>query len=345
MGKHHELRATTDTVRAGVVDRTDEPVLTIESGDTVSLDTWTAWGNRITPATTMDDVARMAGEAGDAGPHDLIGPIAVRGAQPGDVLRVDVIDVRLRPHVYNFNLPGHLGRGLLAEDIATGQIRHYRLADTGAAARLEMAPGIEVPVRPFLGYMGVAPRVEGPHRSSPPGSHGGNIDVPDLTAGSALFLPVWAEGALFCAGDAHAAQGYGEVNITALEASVEEAVLRFTVLRGGPALSGPRAETPGDYLSFGFSESLLDACKTATRDIVEELCRLRPELTPNDAYALCSMVLDLKVSQVVNGPMGIQACLPKESFPTGLPWFGQAAGWRALPRSRDGFTGRGPTLG
>lgn len=330
MRRHHELPATKRTVLRGVVSQSDAPALTIDSGDTVSIETWTAWGNRITPATTMEDVLRMSAEAGDAGPHDLTGPIAVRGAVPGDVIRVDVLDIRLRPHVYNFNLPGHLGRGVLAEDVADAAISHYRLTGSGTDSRLEFAPGIEVPVRPFLGYMGVAPPAEGPHRSSPPGAHGGNIDVPDLTVGSSLFLPVWAEGGLFCAGDAHAAQGYGEVNITALEASAEAAVLRFTLLRGGPPLGHPRAETPSDYLSLAFDPSLVTACTLATRDIVGELCRIRPDLARHDAYALCSMGLNLKISQLVNGPMGIHACLPKELFPKGLPWFDEPAGWRTV---------------
>lgn len=327
MARHHELRASSETVCLGAVNRTDTPVLTIESGDTVSLDTWTAWGNRVTPELTIEDVGRFVGEAGSAGPHDLTGPIAVHGARPGDVLRVDVLDLRLRSHVFNLSLPGHLGIGLLADDIAEGQVRHFQL--TGDT--VEFAPGIEVPVRPFLGYLGVAPRAEGPHSSIPPGPHGGNIDVPDLVVGSSLFLPVWAEGALFCAGDAHAAQGYGEVNLTALEASAEEAVLRFTVLRGGPALTSPRAETPTEVLSLAFRESLDAASKEALRDLVAELARLRPELDPIDAYSLCSMVADLKVSQVVNAELGVQASIAKDVFTDGLPWFGNGSGWAPLP--------------
>lgn len=326
MAKHYELRASQETVRLGVVDRSDAPVLTIESGDTVSFDTWSAWGGRVTPKMTIADVGRFVVEAGDAGPHDLTGPIAVHGAQPGDVLRVDVLDLRLRSHVFNLSLPGHLGIGLLADDIADGQVRHLQL--TGDT--VEFAPGIVMPVRPFLGYMGVAPRDEGAHSSIPPGPHGGNIDVPDLVVGSSLFLPVWADGAMFCAGDAHAAQGYGEVNLTALEASAEEAVLRFTLLRGGPALTSPRAETPTEVLSLAFSESLNTASMAAMRDLVSELSRLLPDLDPIDAYSLCSMVADLKVSQVVNAEMGVQASIAKDVFTDGLPWFGAGSGWAAL---------------
>ncbi|MFE2089148.1 acetamidase/formamidase family protein [Streptomyces sp. NPDC059460] len=335
MTRHHELRASAETVRLGVVDRTDEPVLTIESGDTVSLDTWNAWGNQVTPETTIADVGRYVAEASDAGPHDLTGPIAVHGARPGDVLRVDLIDLRLRPHLFNLSLPGHLGIGLLAEDFADGQVRHYQLSGSGAGTRVELAPGVEIPVRPFLGYQGVAPRDAGPHSSIPPGPHGGNIDVPDLVVGSSLFLPVWADDALFCAGDAHAAQGYGEVNLTALEASVEEAVLRFTVLRGGPALSRPRAETQADYLSLAFADSLDSAAREAARDLVQELARQHPGLSPIGAYAVASMALDLKVSQVVNAEVGVQASVAKEIFTAPLPWFGDGSGWSEISRDAE----------
>ncbi|MBO9521312.1 MAG: acetamidase/formamidase family protein [Nocardioidaceae bacterium] len=326
MARHHELRASAETVRLGVVDRTDTPVLTIESGDTVSLDTWSAWGNRVTPELTLEDVGRYFGESNGAGPHDLTGPIAVHGARPGDVLRVDVLDLRLRPHAFNLSLPGHLGIGALAEDFAEGQVRHFQLSGNS----VEFAPGVRVPIRPFLGYMGVAPQADGPHSSIPPGSHGGNIDVPDLVVGSSLFLPVWADGALFCAGDAHAAQGYGEVNLTALEASAEEAVLRFTLLRGGPALTSPRAETPAEVLSLAFADTLDKAAKGALRDLVAELSRLHPELEPMDAYSLCSMVADLKASQVVNAEVGVQASVAKDVFSPALPWFTEGSGWTVV---------------
>lgn len=333
MAKHHELRASAETVRLGQVDRRDEPVLTIDSGDTVTLDTWNAWGNRVTPEMTIADVAQFVQEAGDAGPHDLTGPIAVSGARSGDVLRIDILDLRLREHVFNLNLPGHLGIGLLAEDVAEGQVLHYKL-DAGSA-RVEFAPGIEVPVRPFLGYMGVAPRADGPHSSIPPGCHGGNIDVPDLVVGTSLYLPVWAPDALFCAGDAHAAQGLGEVNLTALEASVEEMTLRFTVLRGGTSLTAPRAETPTEYLALAFDEELSVACKQATKEMVGVMSD-HHQISEVEAYALCSMVLDLKISQVVNEKMGVQASVARDVFTGGLPWFDARSGWEPVARRRAG---------
>jgi acetamidase/formamidase len=326
MPRHHSLDASPETVRTGRVDRADPPVLTVDSGDTVSFDTWNAWANAVTPETTMGDVAENVQRFAPAGPHDLTGPIEVRGAQPGDVLKVELLDLRLRRHAFNLSLPGHLGIGLLAEEVRDGQIRHYDLdPDT---AEVEVFPGIVLQRRPFLGYMGVAPKAEGPHSSIPPSGHGGNIDVPDLTVGSTLYLPVWAPGALFSAGDAHACQGYGEVNLTALEASVEEAVVRFTVLSGGPALDRPRGETDRSYLALAFDESLNRASRTATADLVQELARVTA-LPLGDAYALCSMALDLKVSQVVNEQWGVQAELPKSIFAQPVPWFDDAAGWRA----------------
>ena len=239
MSLHHWLRATEKTVRLGVIDRADSPVLSIDSGDEVSIETWSGWGNSIDASTTIGDVMARASTLDEAGPHDLTGPIEVRGAQAGQVLRVDVLELKPGAHATNVNIPGAVGVGLLPDLFPEGSMRHYTL--NRERMTVELAPRLTVPLAPFLGFMAVAPRDDGPHNSIPPGPHGGNIDLKDLVVGSALYLPIWNAGALFYAGDGHALQGNGEVNVTALEAPFEEARLRLSVI-DGPSLSLPRAE-------------------------------------------------------------------------------------------------------
>lgn len=307
MTVHHNLPATTDTVRIGVVDQSFPPVLSIASGDTVSIETWNAWGNSVTPETTIEDILSLLQKFPDVGPHDLTGPIEVRDALPGQVLQVDVLELTLRTHGYNLNLPGDYRAGLLPEDFAQANIRHYEL-DLDSMTT-EFLPGIRLPLRPFLGFMGVAPQRAGPHNSIPPGSHGGNIDLRDLCVGSTLFLPIWIKGARFYAGDAHACQGNGEVNLTALEASVREARLRLTVLEG-PPIARPRAETPQEWITMAFHEDLHEATKLACRDMVNFITQTT-DLDAVDGYALCSLAMDLSVTQVVNQTVGVHATLPK----------------------------------
>ncbi len=239
MRHHHWLRAARETVKTGVIDRNDPAVLEIDSGDEVSIETWSGWGNAIGPTTTLDDVMRLAGSLAEAGPHDVTGPIAVRGARPGQVLRIDVLKLNPEATATNLNVPGAAGVGLLPELFPEGGLRHYEL-DLDAMT-VAVAPGVVATLAPFLGFMGVAPRDEGPHNTIPPGPHGGNIDLKDLVTGASLYLPIWNDGALFYAGDGHARQGNGEVNVTALEVRFTEARLRLTVI-DRPPLDLPRAE-------------------------------------------------------------------------------------------------------
>ena len=281
--RHHWLKATGETVKLGAIDRTDPPVLTIESGDEVSVETWSGWGNAIDETSTLDDVLRHAATLGEQGPHDLTGPIAISGARQGQVLRVDVLDLKPSPHATNLVVPGAVGVGLLPEQFPEGSLRHYEL-DLEAMS-VELFPGLRAPLIPFLGFMAVAPPDDGPHNSIPPGRHGGNIDLKDLVEGSTLYLPIWNDGALFYAGDGHALQGNGEVDVTALEVGMEEARLRLSVL-DRPPLELPRAETATAWITLGFGNSLDEAARQATRamialiveltDLILELLGCRP---------------------------------------------------------------------
>ena len=178
----------------------------------------------------------------------------------------------------------------------------------------ELKPGLRLPLRPFLGIMGVAPAEPGSHSSVVPGPFGGNIDCPDLVAGTSLFLPVFAEGARFYTGDAHASQGCGEVDQTAIETAMRSAKLRFS-LSDEPQRVRPRAETPKHYITMGFDEDLRTAGKQAVADMVDFL-GAEQDLSPEEAYSLCSIAGDLVVTQVVNIAQGIHVRMPKAPFET-----------------------------
>ena len=306
MSLHHWLRASTETVRLGLIDRSDPSVLLIGSGDEVSFETWSGWGNSIGPETTIEDVMQLAGSLGEAGPHDVTGPVEILDARAGDVLRVDVLVLTPGPRATNVTVPGAVGVGLLPELFAEGVMRHYEL--DRERMTVELLPDLRVPLGPFLGFMAVAPRDPGPHNSIPPGPHGGNIDLKDLTVGSTLYLPIWKDGAGFYAGDGHALQGNGEVNVTALEAAFDEARLRLTVVPG--PLEFPRAETPEAWITLGFGPDFAAAAREATRGMIGLLGELI-QLDPAEAYAFCSMCVDLEITQAVNGAVGVHARLDK----------------------------------
>lgn len=311
MGRHHWLTATAETVRTGVVDRADPPVLEIDSGDEVSIETWSGFGNAIGASTTLEEIMRLAGALETVGPHDVTGPIAVRGARTGQVLRVDVLELHPEPAATNLIVPGIAGVGLLPELFPEGALRHYAL-DLDAMT-VELEPGLCAPLAPFLGFMAVAPREAGPHNTIPPGPHGGNIDLKDLVVGTSLYLPIWNDGALFWAGDGHALQGNGEVDVTALEVRFVEARLRLTVI-DRPPLQLPRAETPQAWITLGFGGDLTLAAKEATRAMIDLIAE-QSGLTPLDAYALCSICVDLEITQAVNGMVGVHARLDKSRIP------------------------------
>ncbi|MCZ2293068.1 MAG: acetamidase/formamidase family protein [Burkholderiales bacterium] len=301
--KRHHLPASAETVRVGVIDRAFPAVLEVDDGDEVELETWGLWGNAVTPTTRFEDIQALRQAHAGRGPHSLTGPIAVRGATSAMLLRVDILELELGPYGFNLLSTGPNSRGLLAHEFAQGELRHYAL--DGKRLCTEFLPGFEVPLSPFLGIMGVAPRDEGPHPSPVPGDFGGNIDCPELVAGTSLFLPVWQDGALFYAGDAHAVQGCGEVDQTALETSMKRALLRLG-LTDERRLERPHALTREHLVTMGFHADLREAARQATSDLVRWLV-LDYRLTREDAYVLCSLQADLMVTQAVNGNNGVHA--------------------------------------
>ena len=312
----HELLATPATVAWGYYDAAATPVLRIRSGETVQVHTLLTSsptrleGAGVAPAQVEQSLRDIYDKVTNKGPggHILTGPIFVEGAEPGDVLEVRIKAIELAiPYAYNGFGPKS---GFIPEDFGYARMKIIPLDKTRMVA--DFAPGIELPLHPFFGSMGVAPPpASGRVNSAPPGIHGGNLDNKDLVAGTTLYLPVHVPGALFFVGDGHAGQGNGEVDITALETSLV-GNLEFIVHKD-QHLTMPRAETPTQYISMGLNEDLTLAAKQAVREMIDFLMKNKG-LSKDDAYMLCSVAGDLNVTQVVDGTRGAHMLLPKSIF-------------------------------
>ena len=241
------------------------------------------------------------------GPHVLTGPIEIKGAMPGDVLEIRILDVQLAlDWGYNRQRPY---TGTLPDEFPA--LWNRIIPINRAAKTAEIARGVVVPVdKPFFGIMGVAPPPEwGQCSSIEPRAFGGNIDNKHFQVGSTVYLPVFAEGGLFSTGDGHGVQGDGEVNLTALETSLS-GTFRFTV-RKDMKLNNPRAETATHWITHGFDQDLDDAAKEALRDMIR-LISAKTGLSAADAYMLCSLQADLHVTQTVDGNKGIHCMIAKK---------------------------------
>ena len=317
-GRVHVVDSNKETVRLGVFDATLPPVLTIESGESVSYpNTWSHFLNELEPGVSIGRLAELRAANPGRGPHSIIGPIAVKGAEPGDVLEVRY--KRLHPANWGavFNNPASLGTGLLPQDFSQGQIKYVDL-DLGVMQG-KFALDINIPLTPFQGTLGVAPPdgffpplTPGVTSSVPPGPHGGNLDLRELAEGSTLYLPVWQPGGLIYTGDSHAAQGDGEISLTALETRMQE-VLIEVVLHKQKKFQWPVAETPTHWIAVGLDKDLNTAMALAARNAIEFLST-RARLTPLDAYALCSIAVSFRVTQVVDIVRGVHAMIPKNLF-------------------------------
>jgi acetamidase/formamidase len=313
--KIHELRASPTTVHRGFFDASLKPVLTVDSGDVVKL--WTTTGNpryfeglgvpkEKIPAELY---AAFEGAPGDGrDDHTLDGPIAVRGAEPGDAveIRIRAIDLWLPIAAMSFRA----NRGTLPEDFPYSRDRVFFI--DLAKKSVEFAPGIVVPTKPFWGVIGVAPPPSmGRVSSGPPNVFGGNMDNHDLQPGTSLFLPVHAKGALISIGDGHAVQGGGEVGLSAVETSLQGEIQ--IVLHKGMNIGWPRAETPTHYMTIGLNEDLNVAAKMATREMLNFVVATKG-LPRDDAYMLLSAAMDLHITENVDITKGVHALLPKSIF-------------------------------
>jgi len=317
-GKVHVVESSDKTVHLGVYDTTLPPILTIDSGDTLSFpNTWSHFMNQMQPGVSIDKLADLRKSNPGRGPHSIIGPVAVNGAEPGDVLEVRY--KRVTPFAWGavFNNPGSLGTGLLAADFPQGQVKYINLDLKKMNA--PFAPNINVPLKPFPGTLGVAPPdgyfpplSPGVTSSVPPGPHAGNVDLSELCEGASLFIPVWKPGALIYTGDAHAVQGDGEISLTALETRFQELRIQV-VLHKQKKFEWPIAETPSHWIILGMDKDLNVAMQMAARNAIKFLAS-RASLTELDAYALCSIAVSFRVTQVVDIVRGVHAMIPKSLF-------------------------------
>lgn len=314
----HSLPLVPEHVHWGHYDAAIPPVLTVRSGDRVYVETMVAHGLwRLRRAGAADDRIPASMKAveeavTDRGPgaHPMTGPIRVEGAEPGDVVEVRILEIGyLTPYGVSGFLPGG---GTLPDHFPYAGLEFFEFdIDAGMATMGDTR--VRIPLRPFFGSIGVAPpEMRGRISSGPPGYHGGNFDNKEFRPGTTVFLPVHVEGANVSIGDGHAAQGDGEVSGTAIEASLTGTV--EIVLHKGRSLRWPRAETDTHYISMGLDPDLDQAARIAVLEMVEFVVE-RHGLSREEAYVLCSVALDLRVTQLVDGTKGIHGMLAKSLFP------------------------------
>ncbi|WMS44898.1 acetamidase/formamidase family protein [Acuticoccus sp. MNP-M23] len=306
---NHEIPATYDNMVWGYFDAATPPILRVASGDTVRLHSFPAGSqatlhpdrSRVPPAylEAMEKLER-------GGPHFVTGPVYVDGAMPGDVLQIDILESVVNMDHGHMSIMPNLGT---APDVFTDYETIHPDVDL-ARGMMVMPWGTEIPLDPFFGVIAVAPPASwGRHPSPVPRAFGGNMDNKELRPGTTLYLPVFNEGALFTAGDGHGVQGDGEVCVTALETGLTGS-FRLTV-RKDLAYKKPFAENAEHLISIGLNEDLDDAAREAVLEMVDRICE-RTSLTPNQAYMLCSVAADLRVTQLVDGNKGIHAMLAKK---------------------------------
>jgi acetamidase/formamidase len=315
----HTLMPSPRTVHIGYFLASIKPVLSIESGDIVTLETVAPivpsvvdQAGVVPPSAVPQYQRDIYGQVKDRGPgpHVLTGPIEIKGAMPGDVLEVRILEINLALD-WAYNRQG-VYTGALPEEFTAPWVRIIPLNREARTA--EVAKGVVVPIdRPFFGTMGLAPDPSmGRISSGPPGVHTGNLDNKDLVAGTTLYMPVHAPGALFSAGDAHAAQGHGEVDLTAIETGLR-GKFQF-ILRKDMKLTWPRAETPTHWIVMGLNPNLEEAMKIAVRETIDLITKRFPHLSREEAYMIASVAVDYHVTQVVDGTKGIHGMIPKSIF-------------------------------
>lgn len=309
------LHASPETCAWGYFDAALPPVMEVQSGDVVVIDTVSGAPAQTPTKGTGFDIPPELFDIHERSErqlpgHILTGPVAIAGAKPGHVLEVQIEEITLRQN-WGWNMIRPLA-GTLPDDFPTTRIEIIPLDADAMVARLSW--GLDLPLRPFFGVMGVAPPANwGRISTIQPRAHGGNLDNKELVAGTTLYLPVFAEGALFSCGDGHAAQGDGEVCVTAIETALQ-GKFRF-VLREDLTLASPRAETPSHLITMAMHEDLDRCVERALRDMIVWIVA-RTGLSREDAYMLCSLAGDLRITQTVNGNKGVHMMMETALVPT-----------------------------
>ena len=314
-GHSHTIHSVGSEHAAFVWDNAAEPVLEVESGATVQLECADASGGQLSAQSTTADVAGL--DLGRVNP--VTGPVYVKGAEPGDVLAVEILELTSKDWGWTAIIPGF---GLLADEFPDPWLNISRVdPPTG---RVEFLPGVLLPFEPFPGTIGVAPADPGPHPLHPPSTYGGNLDIKHLRLGTTLLLPVGVEGALFSVGDTHAAMGDAEVCGTAVECAMDITVRLTTVKRAH--LPAPQFTVPAHNLSntnqspyhvtTGVAPDLMEASRQATRAMIDHIVQMHGR-SREEAYAIASVACDLKIHELVDAPNWVVGCwLPEAIFTT-----------------------------
>lgn len=349
LGKAYRVPATPETVTLGLFTLNQKPVVKVRSGDTVSMQTWNSClhemqFNKTTPADVAafyvkHDIQKRRGM------HSVTGPVYVEGAEPGDVLEIRVLDIKLTDWGYNFLSPT---QGILSE-FTKPRIKYFKYNKQNNTT--EFTKGVCLQLKPFPGVLAVAPPLDWPEswpvniptpmcqpvrgefNSVPPGPFGGNLDQPELQAGSIIFLPVFQKGALVWTGDSHAMQSNGEIDITALETAYESITFQFIVRKdlraegvmdkakrkGANVFTWPIIENETHWMIVGLNVDLFEAMKLASRNAIDFLVRTQG-LSPEESYQFLSMVGDFEIAEAVNVIKNVTVHIPKEPFKnTGKP--------------------------
>ena len=303
-----QLEPAPDNVHWGYFDARLSPRVAIDSGERVTISS-VSGGPELMPGPPLVVPPALpaihAKVVRQLGPHMLTGPVAVKGAKPGQVLQVDIESIDVL-YDWGYNSVRPLA-GALPDDFAEN--RHIHVVLDRARNSWRLPWGQEVPLAPFFGVMGTAPPPAwGMISTAPPRRNGGNLDNKELVAGTTLYLPIFVEDALFSVGDGHGVQGDGEVCVTAIETALQGR-FRLTV-RKDLRFDYPRAETPTHYMTMAMDPDLDQCVVRALRDMIVLLGEKR-NLSREDAYTLCSLAADLRVTQTVNGSKGIHCMIAK----------------------------------
>ncbi len=343
MGETYRVPATAETTTLGLFVLDKSPVIKVRSGDSVSMETWNSCLHEMVfNKTTPADVAKFYVKHDiqkRRGMHTLTGPVYVEGAEPGDVLEIRILDIKLNDFGYNFLSPT---QGILSE-FTKPRIKYFKYDKKNNTT--EFTKGVCLQLKPFPGVIGVAPPldwpdgwpvnlqkhmgqpVSGQFNSVPPGPFGGNLDEPSLQAGSILYLPVFQKGALVWTGDSHAMQSNGEIDVTALETSYEGITLQFIVRKdlkaegvfdktkrkGGSLFTWPVVENATEWIIVGLNEDLSEAMQQASKNAIDFLVRTQ-NLSPQESYQFLSMVGDFEIAEAVNVIKSVTVHIPKKLF-------------------------------
>ncbi len=315
-GKVLLLPATMETTQWGWYNNAQPPVLHMHTGDIVVMETMMHAHNQIVPGVSIEKIKKLRTDFPGRGPHTITGPIYVEEAEPGDVLKIHIDKIVPRAYATNFNVPGMFGE--FPDRFPDGQVKYFYL-DLDKK-QIEFAPGVIIPLRPFPGILGVARAEPGFYGTVPPGPFAGNLDINEMVEGTALYVPVFVKGALLWSGDSHAAQGNGEVNLTAAETAYKELRLTVTLLKN-VKLAWPRVETPTHWITVGYDRDFNKAWDLLLEETTKYLVESR-KVTPDAARKIMRETWDCRISEVVDVLYGTVCMNPKSRnapAPAALP--------------------------